>query len=617
MLYLSLEGGGYDSIARNQLGLLVWTALGLGVLVGALPVRRPGRTAWVALGLLAAYVGWTALSFTWTESSERTATDLGRVAVYLGVFALALFARGSKGARRMVAAVGSAIAVISLIAVASRLHPGWFPSADETAQVLPSARNRLAFPLNYWNGLAILIAIGLPPVLHLATSARSIAARALAAGALPAMALAVFFTLSRGGAIAAVAGLVVYVAFTSDRLPRVLTLLAAGAGGAVLIAAATQRDALESGLMNDAARDQGNELLAITIVVCLAVALFQAVVSLGLTRGGRPSWTVPSRDQAAWGLAAAVVIGIVAALTLGAPGAVSDAWGDFKSSEGPGHGTSRFESFRGNGRYQYWSSTLDENATDPLVGTGSGTFEYWWARNGDIPGFVRDAHSLYLETIGELGIVGFALIVAFLVTILATGVNRTVRAARQRRSQLAAPLAGCTAFCVAGIYDWGWELAVIPIAFLLLGSAVVTAGDPGDASPEPSYSWPARLAVAAVTLAAAIAIAIPLSSASLIRQSQDDVNAGDLPSALEAARSAQNVQPYAATPRLQQALVLELQGRLREAAVAARAAADREATNWRTWITLSRIEAEQGHVEASIDAYRRARGLNPRSRLFE
>ena len=588
----------------------------LAIVVGVLPLRRLGLWAWVPLAILAAYVAWTLLSFSWTESSERTAADLGRISVFLGVFALALFVRGPNAARRMVAAVGAAIVVVSLVALASRLHPGWFTDADETARVLTSTRNRLAYPLNYWNGLAVLIAIGLPLVLHLATSARSVAVRALAAAALPAMALTLFFTLSRGGAIAAAAALLVFIAFTSDRVPKVATLLLSATGGAILIAAATQRDALESGFANAAARDQGNEMLGITVLVCVVVGLLQAALSLGLTDNTRPAWTRPSQRQAAWGLGGGLVVALVVALALNAPGKASNAWSDFKSPENPVHGTARLESFRGNGRYQYWSSAADQNASDPLTGTGSGTFEYWWARNGDLPGFVRDAHSLYMETLGELGIIGLALIAGFLVAVLATGASRTLRSARRRRSQLAAALAGCAAFCVGATYDWVWELAVLPIAFLLLAAVLVTAGDPSEPSGDTAFPWSTRLAMALVSVAAIVAIAIPLTSASLISDSQNDVGAGDLAGALDAARSAERVQPYAATPYLQEALVLELRGDLAGGAAQARAATRREATNWRTWLILSRIDAERGDVRASIASYRRARSLNPRSPLF-
>jgi Flp pilus assembly protein TadD len=101
-----------------------------------------------------------------------------------------------------------------------------------------------------------------------------------------------------------------------------------------------------------------------------------------------------------------------------------------------------------------------------------------------------------------------------------------------------------------------------------------------------------------------------------VRESQAEVRAGDLEGALESARSAASVEPYAATPKLQEALVLELLGDLDAAAAAGREATEAEATNWRTWQVLSRLEAKRGDVGASIAAYRRARALNPRSPLF-
>jgi tetratricopeptide (TPR) repeat protein len=95
------------------------------------------------------------------------------------------------------------------------------------------------------------------------------------------------------------------------------------------------------------------------------------------------------------------------------------------------------------------------------------------------------------------------------------------------------------------------------------------------------------------------------------------VRDGDYAAALEDARSAQNVEPAAATPRLQQALVLELMGDLPAAEAAARAAVDRESTNWRLWLVLSRIAAENGRADAAVAAYEEARDLNPRGEIFQ
>jgi tetratricopeptide (TPR) repeat protein len=259
---------------------------------------------------------------------------------------------------------------------------------------------------------------------------------------------------------------------------------------------------------------------------------------------------------------------------------------------------------------------VDENASEPLTGTGSGTFEYWWTRNGDVPEIAHDTHSLYLQTLGELGIVGLLVLAAFLIAVLVGGAREVLRAGRSR-PELAAALAGCAAFCLTAISDWMWQIPVLAVAFLLLAAVLVSAeGDPEEGE-RPGLALPLRAGVVVAALVAIVVISIPLSSTSLLRQSEADARAGDLSGALDAARSAQNVQPYAASPRLQQALLLESQGDLAPAATAAVAATERESTNWRTWLVLSRIEAELGDASAAVRDYREARRLNPFSELFK
>jgi len=619
--YLGLEGGGYDAVVHDQVGVAVWWVLLLGVAVGALPRFRPRPLAWVALGLLAAFVAWTALSMTWTESGERTFAELARVVGYLGVLALALGVGGRDGARALLGGVAAGIVLVAAVALLSRLHPDWFPAADQTAAFLTSNRERLSYPLNYWNGLGALIAIGLPLVLQLAADARTLLVRGLAGAALPALVLTAFFTLSRGGIAAAAIAAALFLLLAPDRLPKMAVGLAGGVGGALLVLAAARRDSLQDGLLNEAARQQGDELLPIVLLVCLVAGL-AAVATAMLSRDGtRPRWShVPPRPARA-GAAAAAVLLAVAFLVAGGPGRVSDAWDEFKEPSSPGEGTGRLSSAAGQSRYQYWVATVDQNATDPLTGTGSGTFEYWWTRNGENDDTVRDAHSLYMQTLGELGIVGLALLLAFLLVVLLGGAWLALRGPPDRsggdtaRSVLAAAVAGCAAFALTAAVDWMWQLPVVPVAMLLL-AAVAVGGRHGEEA-RPSVPLAPRLACGLVAIAAIVAIAIPLASTSLLRESEAEAQGGDLPAALEAARSAENVQPGAATPRLQEALLLEEMGDLTGAARAAREATERESTNWRHWLVLSRVEARRGNAAAAVGAYRRARSLNPRSGLFD
>ena len=613
VLFLGLEGGGYDPLVHDQVGIAAWWALLLTVAVGALPRRRLGPAALGALGLLTAFALWVCLSLIWTESVEKTFIDLARAFSYVAIFALVLISRDGRETQRLIGAVAGAIVVVATVALLSRLHPDWFPTAQQTGRIL-GAEDRLSFPLNYWNALAALTAIGLPLLLQMASEARSVLTRAASAAALPAMVLVLYLTLSRGGIAAGAIATLIFLAVATDRLPKLIPLALTVLAGALLISLAHDREALHEGLANATAREQGDELLPIVLLVCAAVGLAQAAVAAVGRRWRRPSWSRPSKAGATAGFAVGAVALLVVALAVGAPGRVSDAWAEFKEGGGPGEGSERLSSAAGESRYQFWQSTLDENATAPLIGTGSGTFQFWWAREGDAAETVRDAHSLYMQTLGELGIVGILLLLSFLALVFVSGLRAALLSEGGERSRLAAALAGFSVFAMTAAVDWMWQVPVVPVAALMLACGLLVAGGGAE---KPRLPIPWRAGGAVVSLLAIIAIAIPLASTSRVRQSQTAVRGGDYAAALEDARSAQNVEPAAATPRLQQALVLELMGDFAAAEAAAREAVDRESTNWRLWLVLSRIAAENGNAGGSVAAYREARNLNPLGEIFE
>ena len=57
---------------------------------------------------------------------------------------------------------------------------------------------------------------------------------------------------------------------------------------------------------------------------------------------------------------------------------------------------------------------------------GAGSYQSWWSEHASLPLFVRDAHSLWLETLAELGVVGLLLLAtafgaAFVAALAAAG----------------------------------------------------------------------------------------------------------------------------------------------------------------------------------------------------
>jgi tetratricopeptide (TPR) repeat protein len=101
-----------------------------------------------------------------------------------------------------------------------------------------------------------------------------------------------------------------------------------------------------------------------------------------------------------------------------------------------------------------------------------------------------------------------------------------------------------------------------------------------------------------------------------VRESQSQLRAGELDSALSSAETASAVEPFAATASTQRALVLARSGELGRAAEAAREATREEPTNYRTWLLLASLDAERGRAARAIAAYDTAYDQNPHSIAF-
>ncbi len=300
MLYLAIDGGGYDQVVWSQVAIVVWWIVLIGAAWGLLPASRWTRTAWTATALFTGFVAWTALATTWSLSSESSLQDLSRVACYLGVLVLGISIHRdrARAVKHTIHAVAAAVVIVACLALASRLHPDLFPAAYQTASFLPGAAGRLGWPLNYWNALAALMALGVPLLLSIATSARTLRAQAAAAAAIPIVTLCGYLTFSRGGAVSAAAGLLIFLLLSPERVGKVATVVVTAAGGGALILAAAHRAAIEQGLTNPAAHHQGDTLLVAVLLVCAGVTLAQTGVGLAVRHGTLPRWLTPTLGRA-------------------------------------------------------------------------------------------------------------------------------------------------------------------------------------------------------------------------------------------------------------------------------------------------------------------------------
>ena len=329
-------------------------------------------------------------------------------------------------------------------------------------------------------------------------------------------------------------------------------------------------------------------------VLAVIVAVAVGGISTALARLARSrTITLPAaarRPALAIGCFAAIAA-VAIALLAGAPGEVSDRWQEFKAPAGPSEDVSRFDSASGNGRYQWWSAAVDAGAAEPVGGLGPGSFEFYWLRAGDEAGFVRDAHSLYLESFAELGIPGVMVIGAFVLGLTGFGVRRAFDREDPHRAELAGASAACATFAAAAAIDWVWELAVVSVVFLLLAAAILAP----PRVPPAGRSRGVRLTLAALAAVGLATVSVPLLAADAWYGTARQAPApGDSPEAIARADDARSLEPWAATPWLQLALVNELAGDFDAAALAAREATEREPTNWRPWLVLSRARVIPG-----------------------
>jgi hypothetical protein len=138
------------------------------------------------------------------------------------------------------------------------------------------------------------------------------------------------------------------------------------------------------------------------------------------------------------------------------------------------------------GRLAYWRVAWRQFQTAPVLGHGAGTFETSWTQNRPTAIDALDAHSLYLETLGELGIIGLLLLLAFIVAVL---VRAASRLSTRDRLPYATACALVTVWALHAGIDWDWEMPAVTLPIFAICGFVLAR--PADARLEPVS--PARL----------------------------------------------------------------------------------------------------------------------------
>jgi len=285
---------------------------------------------------------------------------------------------------------------------------------------------------------------------------------AAAAGAVP-LAVAIYLTFSRGALAATAAGLVVLLALapTFTQLRAVAIAVEAGVIGCVVAAASPAVRTLHG---SHPALQGAAVLVGLVAMMALAAGVQQwacAVEGQGRTRMG----ALPLPPHHGW------VAAVLVAAMLAVPVAVA-AGQDAPSTNDPRFGTSTSRLASADSpRYEYWKVALRAFGDAPLKGSGAGGFAVDWLRERPVARPARDAHSLEIETLAELGVVGGALL-----ALLGTGiVLATRRAGRRDAGFVAGPAAALAAYAFHASIDWDWEMPALTLVGVALAGFLLAA----------------------------------------------------------------------------------------------------------------------------------------------
>jgi hypothetical protein len=343
--------------------------------------------------------------------------------------------------------------------------------------------------------------------------------------------------------------------------------------------------------------------LAWVLVVCCLVAAASAFVLARIEH----RISLGSTPRRVLGAAIAVVVSLVVIVAVVQYGGPSTMWHRAVSSfeVRPSQLVSpdlnqRLFRFGGSGRTDIWRVALNTYESHRTLGVGAGSFERYWQQNPKWTQKAKDAHSLYLEVLAELGPVGLILMLGALSIPLGACI------AMRRTAVIPGAAGAYVAYLVHAGIDWDWELSGITFAALLTGSLGLVAYRTGR---HRHLSVTVRAAAGlAVVAGAAFMLGGYLGNDALAR-AQAALDAGNPQVAVSESRVGSRWAPWSPYPLTVRGEALLRLNRVDAARAAFGQAIDRDSGYWRAWLGLA-VASEGSEREAAMS---RAKALYPRS----
>jgi len=602
---------GLSPVLYGFYSLSVWGPIALFLLAAllALVIARPAAPRPVALAAVGALVFlwlWSLASTGWSESADQALLDANRWMLYASLFAiLVLLLRDERLGKLLIASATAAVLAFGGYLVVRLL-------GSEGGSLFLG--KRLNEPLGYVNGQAGYLLLGLWPLIAAAERLRNHALSGCAiAGAVLLAGLAVLGQ-TRAIVPAVVISAVVLVAVLPGRRARAWALVAVAGG--VVVASGPVIDVYGAGTGS-----VDTETLRAGVLALLGSAGLTGVV-WGLVRWAatRSAGSFGERRVAA--VSTAVLVGLLAVAFIGGLAAVGNpverVRDEASSFRNLGVGSdqtqtrSRFTSGGGN-RYDYWRVAARQFEDEPFKGLGAGNYDRTYFVERQTSEDIKQPHSLPLQTLSELGIVGGLGLLAFLGAV-AGGFVRRARAARTSEVDLGLAVAGGGMVLVWLIHtsvDW---LHLIPgvTGIALCGAAVLVA--PWKRAEGARSRSPLRLAVIGACALLVVFGATLVGKSALADKYRSDsqaLAAADPRAALIKAEDSLSLNDESLPAYYAKASAHARLGAYEPARAALVTATRREPHDWVTWGLLGDLAVRRGDFEQARRDYGRASELNP------
>jgi O-antigen ligase len=607
--WLAADEGGFHGTTFLPATLVLLALLLIGLV--ALPIPRPSRVRWIAMGLLTGYAAWSYLSILWADEQGLAWDGANRTLMYAIAFALfALWEIRGKAALMVLGTYTLAVAGIGLVEL--------LRASSTTSPVAVFDEARLSEPTGYANANVALWSSALWPAIVLA-GRRGVPwlLRGLFLGSGVLLAALSILGQSRSWAVVLPLTALLMVVIVPGR-GRTLA-----AGGIVAVATA----AIATPLLNvyeDFTRNSDPSQLMDSAVssTLLATAL---LIAIGMTWGAfdrEQSVDAETTRKLGNGIVVAgavlCVIGLIGftAVSGNPVTKASDAWHEFKDGGSePTFEGSRIGTFGGTYRYDYWRVAWNEFADHPLIGVGADNFGREYLREGHSRQTPAYPHSVELRTLSQTGLIGTLLLLGAIAAALVAAARVERRPGGFGGVATATSVVVFAYFILHGSLDWLWEFPGLGApAFALLGMATAVNAR-GSGPPRvglPNAAW--LIGGSLVALVVAAGLTLPWLAERELRDARE-IAASNPTAALTMLDRAADLNPLSPLAEKTAAVIERRQGRFGASEQRLRSTLDQDPGDPFVYLQLAVIASATDRQQEAVQLIRRAAELSPRDRV--